>query len=51
MLTAQRERDAAKRVNKQLRETKEEQAELVKKERDATNKKQELVRLFVVACC
>lgn len=41
--TAQRDRDSLKKIQKQLRESKEEQAELLKKEQDALAKKHSLV--------
>ena len=40
---AQRDRDSLKKIQKQLRESKEEQAELLKKEQDALAKKHSLV--------
>ena len=45
---AQRDRDNLKRVQKQLRESKDEQAELLKREQDAVQKKHNLVSIWIV---
>ena len=43
-----RDRDSVKRINKQLRELKDEQIELIKKERDAVEKRHQVVGFYLL---